>query len=70
MAECCSLPNAVDAVRVAIKRGVKVALLLDFDGTLAPIVSDPSTSQIPSGAHAELVLLSGRLPLLAVLTGR
>ncbi len=43
---------------------------LDFDGTLAPIVSDPASSRLADGAAAALQALAGRVGLLAIVTGR
>lgn len=43
---------------------------LDFDGTLAPIVSDPASSRLADGAADALRVLAGRVGLLAIVTGR
>ncbi|MDP9445103.1 MAG: trehalose-phosphatase [Actinomycetota bacterium] len=45
-------------------------LALDFDGTLAPIVADPSQARAHPGAVDALAALAGRLGHLAVVTGR
>jgi len=43
---------------------------LDYDGTLAPIVSDPSAAIVHQDATAVLRRLSARVGTLAVITGR
>ena len=48
----------------------RTALLLDIDGTLAPIVADPTRSRVPDETRAELVRLAGRYALVGCLTGR
>jgi len=45
-------------------------LVLDFDGVLAPIVADPTTSTMPDRVAATLGRLATRLGLLAVISGR
>lgn len=46
------------------------ALLVDFDGTLAPIVADPSRAAPLPGAGAVLGRLSGTLGVVGVVSGR
>ena len=69
-----SLDPGTEAGRTALK-----ALLLepstaltgfDFDGTLAPIVSDPRDSAPQPGVVEALVALSARVGTVAVITGR
>lgn len=48
----------------------RAALVLDFDGTLAPIVADPTTSRMPDATAAALADLVGRLRTVAVVSGR
>jgi trehalose 6-phosphate phosphatase len=48
----------------------ETAILLDIDGTLAPIVPDPAQSRVPDETRAELVRLAGRYALVGCLTGR
>lgn len=43
---------------------------LDFDGTLAPIVADPTQAHIHPDAAEVLVALAGRVGAVAVITGR
>lgn len=60
-------PTAVDALAAA-PRGA--ALVLDFDGVLAPIIEDPEASAIPAGSAAALGRLATVLGLVAVISGR
>ena len=46
------------------------AILLDFDGTLAPIVADPADARPLPGATDVLGVLAGRYRLVAVVSGR
>ena len=46
------------------------ALLLDFDGTLAPIVDDPATSAMPDPIAGVVEDLSHQLGVVAVVSGR
>ncbi len=55
----------------ALVRAPGQALIaLDYDGTLAPIVSDPMAARPHPGAAAALAGLAGRAGTLAVITGR
>jgi trehalose 6-phosphate phosphatase len=46
------------------------AILLDVDGTLAPIVARPEDARVPDDARAELARLAGRYGLVACISGR
>ena len=46
------------------------ALLLDVDGTLAPIVADPADARVPDGTRSELARLRSRYGLVACVSGR
>lgn len=46
------------------------AILLDVDGTLAPIVPRPEDARIPEETRAELARLAGRYALVACISGR
>jgi trehalose 6-phosphate phosphatase len=46
------------------------ALILDVDGTLAPIVLEPQLARVPEATRTELGRLSGRYLLVACLSGR
>jgi trehalose 6-phosphate phosphatase len=46
------------------------ALILDVDGTLAPIVARPELAEVPRSTRAELSRLAGRYLLVACVSGR
>jgi trehalose 6-phosphate phosphatase len=46
------------------------AVVLDFDGVLAPIVEDPEASAMPAGSEAILARLAELLGTVAVISGR
>jgi trehalose 6-phosphate phosphatase len=48
----------------------QAAVLLDIDGTLAPIVERPEDAAVPEETHAELERLVGRYGLVACVSGR
>jgi trehalose 6-phosphate phosphatase len=48
----------------------RAAVLLDVDGTLAPIVARPDLAAVPEGARAEVRRLAGRYALVACVSGR
>ncbi len=48
----------------------RAALLLDVDGTLAPIVERPGDARVPEETRRELRRLAGRYALVACVTGR
>lgn len=48
----------------------RAAVLLDVDGTLAPIVARPDLAAVPEEARAELRRLVGRYALVACVSGR
>lgn len=45
-------------------------LVLDFDGTLAPIVEDPATSALPAGVGEVLAQIARGLAVVAIVSGR
>jgi trehalose 6-phosphate phosphatase len=45
-------------------------LLTDFDGTLSPIAEDPALATLVDGASGALAVLTERLAVVAVVTGR
>lgn len=45
-------------------------LLTDYDGTISPIVAEPSLARLVDGAHGALAALAERLAVVAVITGR
>jgi trehalose 6-phosphate phosphatase len=48
----------------------RAAIVLDVDGTLAPIVSRPEQASVPEEARRELERLAGRYALVACVSGR
>lgn len=48
----------------------RAAILLDVDGTLAPIVERPEDASVPAEARAEVERLVGRYALVACISGR
>jgi trehalose 6-phosphate phosphatase len=48
----------------------RAAVLLDVDGTLAPIVARPELAAVPEDARAEVRRLAGRYALVACVSGR
>jgi trehalose 6-phosphate phosphatase len=46
------------------------AVLLDVDGTLAPIVALPGEARVPEKTRAEVARLAGRYALVACISGR
>jgi len=65
--EMASRPTAIEALATQPSAG---ALVLDFDGVLAPIVQDPETSAMPERAAVSLAQLAASLGTLAVVSGR
>jgi len=59
------------AVATALEERERLALCLDFDGTLAPIVEDPASATLPAQTHDHLVTLAGNPTVdIAVISGR
>src|SRR5262245_30631955 len=52
------------------ERPRETAILLDVDGTLAPIVAEPRDARVPKSTRAELARLVTRYELVACLSGR
>ncbi len=48
----------------------RAAILLDVDGTLAPIVEQPEDARVPEETRQELARLASRYALVACVTGR
>jgi trehalose 6-phosphate phosphatase len=48
----------------------RAAILLDVDGTLAPIVARPEAAAVPAETRVELERLAGKYGLVACITGR
>jgi trehalose 6-phosphate phosphatase len=75
------MPIPISFTTAAILRGVDLverlagnpthtALLLDVDGTLAPIVPRPQDARVPEATRTELERLHGRYALVACVSGR
>ncbi len=62
-----SRPTAIDALAAV---PAAAALVLDFDGVLAPIVANPVASALPPGSAASLDRLTAVLGTVAVISGR
>lgn len=62
-----AVAELVDAVRAALPRTL---IALDFDGTLAPIVTDPAASRPAPGVVEALAVLARGGAQIAVVTGR
>ena len=60
-------PTAIEALTASPATS---ALVLDFDGVLAPIVEDPATSAMPDRVAATLARLARSLGHIAVVSGR
>lgn len=64
-----SLGRALELARAALAQR-PAGILSDFDGTLSPIVEDPTAARLAEGAQAALETLASRLAVVAVVTGR
>ncbi len=69
--EVVPLLEHLDAIAGELERRRPWSLLLDFDGTLAPIVARPDLARIPEATRASLRRLAARPEgLVAIVTGR
>ncbi len=59
-----------DGLAALLRAPRRALVVLDFDGTLAPIVPDPRRARAQPGAAGALAALAPRLGSLVVLTGR
>ena len=59
-----------DALKALAANPAETLLALDFDGTLAPIVDEPSHALVHPRSVAALARLGARLGQIAVITGR
>lgn len=62
--------SAPPALLSALDRPDDVAVLVDFDGTLAPIVDDPETARPLPGSVDLLERLAARLAVVGIVSGR
>jgi trehalose 6-phosphate phosphatase len=64
------MSDRAEAIEALAADPGRSGLVLDFDGVLAPIVADPTTSALPDRVAASLERLAGRLGLVAIISGR
>jgi len=63
------IPSALEHVHEIAQSGDRLAVFLDYDGTLTPIVSHPQDAWLSESVRETLRLLAARLPV-AILSGR
>jgi trehalose 6-phosphate phosphatase len=65
------LPSALNLIDeiIAVSGGKRLAVFLDYDGTLTPIVSHPEDAWLPDSMRETLRSLAARVPV-AILSGR
>ena len=63
------IPSALEHVQEIAQRGDRLAVLLDYDGTLTPIVSHPEGAWLADSMRQTLRSLAARVPV-AILSGR
>src|SRR4029078_7764656 len=63
------IPSALENVHEIARSGKQLAVFLDYDGTLTPIVSHPADAWLSESMRETLRSLAGRLPV-AILSGR
>jgi len=62
--------TVADSLRRLAAEPERAAILLDVDGTLAPIVARPEEARVPESTRAQLRRLAGRYALVACVSGR
>src|SRR5207248_3988481 len=60
----------MDALARLAAEPARAALVFDVDGTLAPIVEDPSAARVPETTRRELQRLARRYALVGCVSGR
>lgn len=74
MTESSRSPSTSFERALELARGALVeepsGLLTDFDGTLSPVVGDPTLARLVDGADGALEALADRLAVVAIITGR
>ena len=63
------IPSALEHVQEIARRGDRLAVFLDYDGTLTPIVSHPEAAWLSESMRETLRSLVARVPV-AILSGR
>jgi trehalose 6-phosphate phosphatase len=61
---------ADDPLELLAAEPARAAVLLDVDGTLAPIAERPEDARVPTETRVELARLAGRYALVACVSGR
>jgi trehalose 6-phosphate phosphatase len=64
------MPNPDPAIEAICRDAAGAGLVLDFDGVLSPIVTDPGTSRMLPDTPAVLESIAAQLRLVAVISGR
>ena len=64
------IDDRLDALRPFTDRPADAAVVLDFDGTLAPIVADPASARPLDGVTDALTRLTARMGLVGIISGR
>jgi trehalose 6-phosphate phosphatase len=64
------VPAVEDALSLLAADPARAAVMLDVDGTLAPVVARPELAEVPEETRAELRRLVGRYALVACISGR
>jgi len=63
------IPLALEHIQEIARSGERMAIFLDYDGTLTPIVNHPQDAWLSESMRQTLRSLAGRLPV-AILSGR
>src|SRR5438034_6144263 len=63
------IPSALEHVQEIARSGDRIAVFLDYDGTLTPIVSHPEDAWLSDSMRQTLRSLAARVPV-AILSGR
>lgn len=63
------IPSALENIEEIARTGERLAVFLDYDGTLTPIVSHPEDAWLSDSMQETLRSLAARVPV-AILTGR
>jgi trehalose-phosphatase len=63
------IPSALEHIQEIVSQGNHIAIFLDYDGTLTPIVSHPQDAWLSDSMQQTLRSLAARLPV-AILSGR
>ena len=64
------IPSALEHLQEVAGRSGRAAVLLDYDGTLTPIVSQPEDAWLSDSMRQTLRELAARAPVVAILSGR